>query len=45
MSFAQGAMRRGLHPVVACAAGVSICFGGILRDLLCGKSVALGPQL
>ena len=35
---AQGAMRRGLHPVVCCAAGVSICFGGILRDLLCGAS-------
>ena len=41
---AQGALRRGLHPAVACAAGVSICFGGILRDLLCGRSVALCSQ-
>lgn len=41
---AQGGLRRGLHPGVAVAAGVSICFGGVLRDLLCHRDVALGSS-
>lgn len=41
---AQGGLRRGLHPAVSIAAGVTICFGGVLRDLLCRRDVALGSS-
>ena len=39
------AISRGLHPVVCAVSGVTICFGGILRDLVCGRDVALGGQV
>lgn len=38
------AISRGLHPVVCAVSGVTICFGGILRDLICKQDVALGGQ-
>jgi len=38
------AISRGLHPVVCCVSGVTACFGGILRDLICNRDVALGTQ-
>jgi uncharacterized membrane protein YeiH len=38
------AISRGLHPVVCAVSGVTICFGGILRDLICDRPVALGGQ-
>jgi len=36
------AISRGLHPVVCSVAGVTMCFGGILRDLMCQRDVRLG---
>lgn len=38
------ATRGGMHPVVAATSGVTVCFGGILRDLLCGRDLAIGSQ-
>ena len=38
------AVSRGLHPLVCSVAGVTMCFGGILRDLLCRRDVRLGSQ-
>ena len=38
------ATTRGLNPFVACTSGVTICFGGIMRDVLCGKDIAVGGQ-
>lgn len=40
----NGAVQRGLHPIVAATSGVTICFGGILRDVLCGRELAIGGQ-
>ena len=39
---AQQGIIKGFHPVVCCALGVTIAFGGVLRDLMCGKEIALG---
>ena len=44
MLGAQGAITRGMHPAICAGAGVTICFGGILRDLLCQRPVAIGGQ-
>ena len=41
---AQGGITAGVPPVVCVATGVTICFGGILRDLLCQKQLAIGAQ-
>lgn len=41
---AAAAISRGLHPVVCAVSGVSMCFGGILRDLMCGRDVAVCTQ-
>ena len=38
------AIRNGLHPIVAATSGVTVCFGGIMRDLLCGRDLAIGGQ-
>ena len=40
----HGAVGRGLHPLVAASSGVTICFGGILRDVLCKRDLAIGGQ-
>lgn len=39
-----GAIRCGLHPIVAATSGVTVCFGGILRDILCGRELKIGSQ-
>merc|ERR1712146_461990 len=39
-----GAISRGLHPIVCVTSSVTICFGGILRDLICKREIALGSQ-
>ena len=43
---AQAGISRGLPPVVSCAAGFTVCFGGILRDLLSGRTdgIAIGAE-
>ena len=38
------AVSQGLHPFVAATSGITICFGGILRDVLCGRDLAVGGQ-
>ena len=38
------AIVRGLHPLVAATSGITICFGGIARDVLCGRHLAVGGQ-
>lgn len=38
------AVSCGLHPIVCVVSSVTMCFGGILRDLLCGREVAIGSQ-
>ena len=46
MLGAQGAITRGMHPAICAGAGVTICFGGILRDLLVQRDggPAVGSQ-
>jgi uncharacterized membrane protein YeiH len=39
---AQHAIRLGLASIVSCAGGVVIVLGGVIRDLLCGRTIALG---
>ena len=41
---AQHGIVRGVRPLACVATGVTICFGGILRDLLCQRPVAIGGQ-
>ena len=38
------AVKTGLHPIVAATSGVTVCCGGIFRDLLCGRDLAIGGQ-
>lgn len=40
----HGALVRGFHPIVTASSGITVCFGGILRDVLCGRDLALGGQ-
>ena len=37
-------IKLGLNPFVAATSGVTVCFGGILRDLLCDRDLAIGSQ-
>lgn len=39
---AQQGIVRGCHPVVSAVLGVTIAFGGVLRDLMCGRDLTLG---
>jgi uncharacterized membrane protein YeiH len=41
---AASAISRGLHPVVCAVSGVTVCFGGIIRDVICNRDVALATQ-
>ena len=41
---AHAGIRAGVPALVAASAGVTICFGGIVRDVLCGRSIAIGAQ-
>lgn len=38
------AVSSGLHPAVCVVSSVTMCFGGIFRDLLCGREVSIGSQ-
>jgi uncharacterized membrane protein YeiH len=40
----HGAITMGLHPVVAATSGVTICFGGIFRDVFCQRDLAIASQ-
>uniref|UniRef100_A0A7S4NE72 EF-hand domain-containing protein n=1 Tax=Odontella aurita TaxID=265563 RepID=A0A7S4NE72_9STRA len=40
----HGALVRGFHPIVTASSGITVCFGGIMRDVLCGRDLALGGQ-
>lgn len=44
VSGAQQGILSGMHPVVCAVAGVSVCFGGIIRDLLCKRNVSVGVE-
>eukprot|EP01052_Picozoa_sp_SAG31_P017701 SAG31_NODE_1222_length_9294_cov_4.099184_7_plen_245_part_00 len=39
---AQAGIRLGFAPIVCCAGGVLIVFGGIIRDVLCDRHLAFG---
>lgn len=41
---AQAGVTRALPPAACVATGVTICFGGVLRDVLCRRDVAIGGQ-
>ncbi|KAL7536967.1 hypothetical protein ACHAXR_008857, partial [Thalassiosira sp. AJA248-18] len=40
----HGAIRMGLHPLVAATSGVTMSLGGILRDVFCGRDLAAASQ-
>ena len=40
----NGAIAAGVHPAVAATSGVTVCFGGIFRDVFCGRNLAIGGQ-
>jgi uncharacterized membrane protein YeiH len=44
VSAVHGAISVGVHPLVACTSGITVCFGGILRDIFCGHNLAIGGQ-
>lgn len=37
-------MRLGMHPLVCASAGVTICLGGVLRDVICRRDIAFGSE-
>ena len=41
---AQAGVARGVGPLASIATGVTICFGGVLRDVLCNRDIALAAQ-
>lgn len=40
----NGAIGRGLPPLIAATSGITMCFGGIIRDVMCGRNLAIGGQ-
>mmetsp|Transcript_6322 Transcript_6322/g.15729 ORF Transcript_6322/g.15729 Transcript_6322/m.15729 type:complete len:302 (-) Transcript_6322:184-1089(-) len=40
----HGAIGMGLHPIVAACSGVTMSLGGILRDVFCGRDLAVASQ-
>lgn len=44
ISGANAAIARGMHPLVCATCSVSISFGGVFRDIFCGRNVALGTS-
>ena len=40
----HGAISAGLHPLVAATSGVTICFGGLFRDVFCNRDLAIAGQ-
>lgn len=41
---AQHGIGMGMPPAVCMVSGITICFGGIIRDLLCHRNLAFGGQ-
>ncbi|GMI21165.1 hypothetical protein TrRE_jg10922, partial [Triparma retinervis] len=41
---AQQGIVRGLHPGISCVLGVTIAFGGVVRDLMCNRNLTLGAS-
>lgn len=41
---AQQGIIRGLHPLVSSSLGVTVALGGVMRDLMCGRDLALGAS-
>lgn len=41
---AQAGITRGVGPLGSVATGVTICFGGVVRDVLCQRDIAIGAQ-
>jgi uncharacterized membrane protein YeiH len=41
---AQQGIIKGLHPFVSSALGVTIALGGVMRDLMCDRDLALGAS-
>jgi uncharacterized membrane protein YeiH len=44
VSAVHGAIRMGLHPVVAATSGITMCFGGIFRDIFCQRDLSIAGQ-
>jgi uncharacterized membrane protein YeiH len=45
VSAVHGAIGLGLHPLIAATSGVTMCFGGIFRDLFCQREqLAIASQ-
>mmetsp|Transcript_14304 Transcript_14304/g.25553 ORF Transcript_14304/g.25553 Transcript_14304/m.25553 type:complete len:379 (+) Transcript_14304:525-1661(+) len=40
----HGAIGMGLHPLVAATSGITFSLGGILRDVFCGRDLAVASQ-
>jgi uncharacterized membrane protein YeiH len=40
----NNAVAMGLHPVVAVTSGVTMCFGGLFRDLFCQRDLRIAGQ-
>lgn len=40
----HGAIAAGLHPLVAASSGVTMSLGGLLRDVFCGRDLAVASQ-
>ena len=41
---AQQGILKGFHPLVSATLGVTIAFGGVVRDLMCHRELALGAN-
>ncbi|KAL3923648.1 MAG: hypothetical protein SGILL_001533 [Bacillariaceae sp.] len=44
VSATNNAIAMGLHPVVAVTSGITMCFGGIFRDLFCQRDLRIAGQ-
>jgi uncharacterized membrane protein YeiH len=40
----HGAIGMGLHPIVAATSGITVCFGGIFRDVFCQRNLSIAGQ-
>lgn len=41
---AQQGVLRGLHPLVSSCLGVTVCLGGVLRDIMCHRDISIGAH-
>lgn len=44
VSAVHGAIGMGIHPIVAATSGITMCFGGIFRDIFCQRNLAIAGQ-